>query len=105
MTLIQKRCPKCEETLPAEDFYRNIRATSGLSTYCKRCHRELQRPISARNSKAAKQRNLEAREAAAQEALYAQLNRLAYQEPIGPPRSDNETLVSDEDLQRLVDPL
>jgi hypothetical protein len=97
MTLMQKRCPKCEETLPAEDFYRNIRATSGLSSYCKRCHREYQRPISARNSAAARARALAAREAEAEAALWDQMERLANQAPLGPP--------SEEDLWRLTDPL
>ena len=35
-----KTCSRCEESLPASEFYKNRQAKSGLTAYCKRCNRE-----------------------------------------------------------------
>lgn len=36
----EKRCPRCEVTKPAIEFYRNKRSHDGLVTYCKACERD-----------------------------------------------------------------
>lgn len=38
-----KRCPSCSLTLPATDFYKNLSAARGRSSYCKHCSRDLGR--------------------------------------------------------------
>jgi hypothetical protein len=38
-----KRCPRCEETLPPERFYRNKRYADGCTVYCKVCHEAVRR--------------------------------------------------------------
>jgi hypothetical protein len=35
----EKRCRRCGETKPASDFYREKRASDGLKTECKECHK------------------------------------------------------------------
>lgn len=39
VAVITKRCAKCAETKPAEHFFRNRSAPTGLCSYCKRCSR------------------------------------------------------------------
>lgn len=34
----EKHCPKCDETKPLSEFYRNRSAHDGLTSYCKPCH-------------------------------------------------------------------
>jgi hypothetical protein len=34
-----KRCPRCTETLPAEQFPPNVARPDGLGSYCRRCQR------------------------------------------------------------------
>ncbi len=36
----EKLCPKCENVLPAEEFFRSKAAKNGLSSYCKTCSSE-----------------------------------------------------------------
>lgn len=33
-----KRCPKCGETKPKSEFYKNAHMKDGLSVQCKKCH-------------------------------------------------------------------
>lgn len=37
---ILKRCAKCKLEMSAEQFYRDMRYTDGLSSYCRDCKRE-----------------------------------------------------------------
>lgn len=32
-----KRCPKCGQTKPVSEFYRNLRTADGLQVWCKEC--------------------------------------------------------------------
>lgn len=38
-----KRCPKCRETKPVEDFVRNRSTRDGIGAYCRPCHRRVVR--------------------------------------------------------------
>ena len=38
-----KKCTKCKETKPIEEFYLNANLRSGYTSWCKQCIRELQR--------------------------------------------------------------
>ncbi len=38
--LASKTCPKCGETKIADEFYRNVRMSGGLTPYCKDCIRK-----------------------------------------------------------------
>jgi hypothetical protein len=44
-----KRCPRCEQKRPAQEFY-TAKTVSGLSTYCKVCTRERQREYNQRKA-------------------------------------------------------
>jgi hypothetical protein len=37
MAVKRKTCPDCKRDLPASMFNKNIKASSGLGTYCKPC--------------------------------------------------------------------
>ena len=36
-SIITKKCPKCGETKPSSDFYKDKKGSGGLSTWCKEC--------------------------------------------------------------------
>src|SRR6266581_4091502 len=38
---VNKRCPKCSQYLPRDEFYRNAAQSDGLAPYCKACWRAL----------------------------------------------------------------
>lgn len=43
MSNVSKICKRCEVDRPASEFSRSTRAKSGLQTYCKPCHADMQR--------------------------------------------------------------
>lgn len=45
--MAEKRCSKCGETKPLEDFYRKARMTDGRDSWCKECKRTAQREWNA----------------------------------------------------------
>ena len=46
-----KHCRKCKQNLPKEDFYKNSNAKDGLTTYCKKCHKECLTPYKKKESR------------------------------------------------------
>jgi len=50
----RKRCPKCRQYKPPEEFHRNKRLSDGLASYCKQCKNEDERRI--RNKRTNKER-------------------------------------------------
>lgn len=46
----EKECLRCRLVLPAENFYTNKRASSGLHTWCKPCCAERQRDLAKKRS-------------------------------------------------------
>lgn len=42
----EKTCPACQRTNPADKFDRSTSSRSGLQTYCKECHTQLERGVS-----------------------------------------------------------
>lgn len=77
----QYECPDCGVWKYPWEFYKNsAHFHTGVSTYCKDCHRERQKPYTA-NAKAKRQSEREER---AKEALQEQL--ADYQDQYGPPR-------------------
>lgn len=66
-TPTEKRCPRCEKTLPAAEFYKNSANATGLSSSCRKCHGQLTAAwkkanpeTTARINKASVARNIDA---------------------------------------------
>jgi hypothetical protein len=53
----RKKCSKCEEVKPVNEFYRNRAQREGLSWYCKTCSRKTWQAYYARNKKKIIERN------------------------------------------------
>lgn len=51
-----KRCTKCHKVKPLSEYYRDKRATDGLHSSCKECHRQLTRDNMRRKRKSAEYR-------------------------------------------------
>jgi hypothetical protein len=47
---MDKWCPQCQQSLPYEEFYRNVAQSDGLTSYCKSCWREICQMRYARQS-------------------------------------------------------
>jgi len=54
-----KRCPRCVQELPFDQFHRNKAMPDGFQSYCKECSNQVRREYEARNSEALKLRRAE----------------------------------------------